>query len=113
MEKIKIKFNTIDSETKFNVIKDELKKKVNPEFELDLRSMNLIDASKTALLASVEIMRKNTNSKISCLVKDKQVLNIITPRKLKNMTISVNLNEKTTKERKYRNIYLKKTGSGT
>ncbi len=113
MDKIKIKFNTKDNEPKFNVIKDALKNRVCPEFELDLRNMNLIDASRITLLISSEIMRKNTKSKISCLVKDKQVLNIITPRKLKNTTVSVNLNEKTTKGRTYKNIYLKKTGSGT
>lgn len=93
MEKLKINFNTENLDKKINAAKEIFSPDKYQDFEFDLSRLNLIDASKTALLLSVELMKKNTKSKINCIVKDNDTLNIIKPRKLKNISLSVNLGE--------------------
>lgn len=56
--------NTVMTDMKS--IKNMLKKTGNAEFELDLRSMNVIDATRAAVLLSSVFYGKNPDSKIKC-----------------------------------------------
>ncbi len=89
MRKITINFNRKNLDEKIQNAKEAFKNNSSLEYEFDLSKLNLIDASKTALLLSAELMKENTNSKINCLLKDRETLNIIAPRKLKNTFLSV------------------------
>lgn len=107
MEKLRINFNTQNLDENISSVRKNFSTKVCQNFEFDLSRLNLIDASKTILLLSVELMKKNTNSKISCIVKDIDTLNIIKPRKLKNTFLSVNLGESNIKLTEYQKITYK------
>ena len=95
MRKIKIDFNKHNLEEKINNAREAFNKEYYLEYELDLSRLNLIDSSKIALLLPAELMKKNTKSKINCLLKDNETLNIISSRKLKNTFLSVTLNRNT------------------
>lgn len=95
MRKIKIDFNKKNLDEKILSTKEAFNSSLSFEYEFDLSKLNLIDASKTALLLSAELMKKNTKSTINCLLADKGILNIIAPRKLKNTFLSVTLNRNT------------------
>ena len=106
MRKISINFNKNNLDEKIQTVKAAFCKDLSFEYEFDLSRLNLIDASKTALILSAELMKKNTNSKINCLLKDKETYDIIAPRKLKNTFLSVTVNNNT-REIQYRNIGIK------
>lgn len=106
MRKIKIDFNKHNLEEKINNAREAFNKEYYLEYEFDLSRLNLIDASKIALLLPAELMKKNTKSKINCLLKDNETLNIISSRKLKNTFLSVTVNNNT-REIQYRNIGIK------
>ncbi len=106
MRKIKIYFNKKNLDEKILSTKEAFNSSLSFEYEFDLSKLNLIDASKTALLLSAELMKKNTKSTINCLLADKGILNIIAPRKLKNTFLSVTVNNNT-REIQYRNIGIK------
>ncbi len=106
MRKIKIDFNKKNLDEKILSTKEAFNSSLSFEYEFDLSKLNLIDASKTALLLSAELMKKNTKSTINCLLADKGILNIIAPRKLKNTFLSVTVNNNT-REIQYRNIGIK------
>ena len=110
MRKIAINFNTKNLEEKIQMAKNAFCDKKCLEFDFDLRGLNLIDASKTALLLSAELMQKNTKSKINCKLKDKETFDIIAPRKLKNIFLSVNV-ENNVRDIKYNNKIFKRTGN--
>ncbi len=106
MRKIKIDFNKKNLDEKILSTKEAFNSSLSFEYEFDLSKLNLIDTSKTALLLSAELMKKNTKSTINCLLADKGILNIIAPRKLKNTFLSVTVNNNT-REIQYRNIGIK------
>ncbi len=111
MRKIKINFNGENLTEKLKTAGQYFTNAPCADFELDLTKLNLIDASKITLLLSVELMRKNTKSKLNCLLKDRETLNIIKPRKLKNTFLSVTLEENKVREFGYKNKIRIKTGS--
>jgi len=92
MRKIKIDFNKSNLEERIQSVREVFDNALDFEYEFDLSRLNLIDASKVALSLPAELMKKNTKSKINCLLKDKETLNLIVPRKLKNTFLSVTLN---------------------
>ncbi len=106
MRKVKIDFNKNNLDEKIQSTKEIFSSNLNFEYEFDLSRLNLIDASKTALLLSAELMRKNTKSTINCLLADKETLNIIAPRKLKNTFLSVTVKDNM-REIQYTNIGIK------
>lgn len=110
MEKVSINFNTKNLEEKIQTAKTAFEDKRCLEFNFDLSGLNLIDASRTALLLSAELMKKNEKSKINCKLKDKTTLNIIAPRKLKNIFLSVNLEDKVRDIKQNKEIF-KRTGN--
>ncbi len=110
MRKIKINFNKANLKEELENAKKHFSTNFYTDFELDLTKLNLIDASKITLLLSAELMRKNTKLKLNCLLKDKETLNIIKPRKLKNTFLSVTLNENKVRDFEYNKIQIK-TGS--
>ncbi len=103
MKKIKINFNKKNLDEKIQSTKEVFYHNQDFEYEFDLSKLNLIDASKTALLLSAELMKKNTKSKINCILQDKETLNIIAPRKLKNTFLSVTFDSSMKKDIQYRN----------
>ena len=62
LRKIKIDFNKHNLEEKINNAREAFNKEYYLEYELDLSRLNLIDASKIALLLPAELMKKNTKS---------------------------------------------------
>lgn len=106
MRKVKIDFNKKNLDEKILSTKEAFNSSLSFEYEFDLSKLNLIDASKTALLLSAELMKKNTKSTINCLLADKEILNIIAPRKLKNTFLSVTVKDNM-REIQYRNIGIK------
>ncbi len=106
MRKIKIDFNKKNLDEKILSTKEAFNSSLSFEYEFDLSKLNLIDASKTALLLSAELMKKNTKSTINCLLADKGILNIIAPRKLKNTFLSVTVKDNM-REIQYTNIGIK------
>jgi len=111
MRKIKINFSGENLKENIKNAEQYFTNTPCADFELDLSKLNLIDASKITLLLSVELMHKNTKSKLSCLLKDRETLNIIKPRKLKNTFLSVTLEENKVREFEYKNKIQIKTGS--
>ena len=111
MRKIKINFNTENLDEKIKSAREFFSAGSSIDFELDLSRLNLIDASKITLLLSSELYRKNACSKLNCLLKDKETLNIIKPRKLKNTFLSVTLNENKVRDFEYNDKIQIKTGS--
>lgn len=111
MRKVKINFNKENLEEKIQNARKNFCNHLYLEYEFDLSCLNLIDASKIALLLPAELMKKNTKSKVNCLLKDKETLNIISQRKLKNTFLSVTLNRNDlinkVRELQYKDIELK------
>ncbi len=110
MRKIKINFNSKNLKEEMESARKHFSTSLCADFELDLTKLNLIDASKITLLLSTELMRQNARARLNCLLKDKETLNIIKPRKLKNTFLSVTLNENKVREFEYSKIQIK-TGS--
>lgn len=106
MRKVKIDFNKKNLDEKIQSTKEVFNSNLSLEYEFDLSRLNLIDASRTALLLSAELMKKNTKSTINCLLADKEILNIIAPRKLKNTFLSVTVKDNM-REIQYANIGIK------
>lgn len=94
MRKISINFNKNNLDKKIQTVKAAFCKDLSFEYEFDLSRLNLIDASKTALILSAELMKKNPRSKINCLLADREILNTIAPRKLKNTFLSVTFEDR-------------------
>lgn len=96
MRRIRVDFSSRNLEEKINDIRQEFSKNECQnclEFEFNLTRLNLISASKVALGLSSELVRIDSRVKINCLLKDNETLNILSPRKLKNIFLSVNLGE--------------------
>lgn len=110
MKKISINFNTKNLDEKIQTAKSAFDREKCLEFDFDLSKLNLIDASRTVLLLSAELMKKNKNSKINCKLKDKTTMNIIAPRKLKNIFLSVNL-ENNVRDIEYNTKIFRRTGN--
>lgn len=110
MRRIKIDFDAKNLDKSLESARKHFSTSLYADFEFDLTKLNLIDASKITLLFSSELMHKNTKSRLSCLLKDKETLNIIKPRKLKNTFLSVTLNENKVRDFEYNGFQIK-TGS--
>lgn len=97
MRRVRINFQSKNLERKIESIKKDFSLRRDMEehleFEFDLTKLNLISAAKVALGLSCELARMNSRVKISCILKDNETLNILSPRKLKNTFLSVNLSE--------------------
>lgn len=106
MRKISIDFNKNNLDETIQSVKGSFCRDLSFEYEFDLSKLNLIDASKTTLILSAELLKKNTKSKINCLLADKETLNIITPRKLKNTFLSVTFEDR--KKILYNNVKMDK-----
>lgn len=113
MRRIKIDFNTSDLNKGLENARKHFSTSFCTDFEFDLSKLNLIDASKVTLLLSAELMHKNTKSKINCLLKDRETLNIIKPRKLKNTFLGVTLNKDKVRDFGQNDKIQIKTGSRT
>lgn len=76
----------------FNIIENIenfLKKTPREVAQVDISDLNLIDASKTALLCSVRFFAKYPDKKIRWSVKDEETRKTISNLKLRNMELEI------------------------
>ena len=76
---------TILKEENLNTIKKKIKKTKASEIEIDLSSLNIIEASKLAVLSSALYYGKNPEGKIKCRLQSAGIRNFITGLALHNI----------------------------
>lgn len=89
MEKLKLDFNFFRINEVADTIKNFINKNKCSELEADISLLNLIDASKTALLCSTYHFSKFPEGRIYWDLRDEQTVKLIAPMKLKNMELRV------------------------
>lgn len=70
-------------------IEERIKNSPFGTVEIDISNLNLINASRIALLSSVNIFTKYPNKKICWIIKDEETKKNISILKLKNMQLKV------------------------
>lgn len=93
MKKLRIDFNFYHIGELVERIKNFINRNRCSELEADISLLNLIDASKTALLCSTYHFSKYPNGRIFWDLKDEQAVKLIMPLKLKNMELRVKAQE--------------------
>ena len=87
------KFNIDFSFTHISEIVERIKIFINrnkcAEFEADISLLNLVDASKTAILCSTYHFAKYPDGRILWDLRDEQTVRLIMPVKLRNMELRV------------------------
>ena len=89
MKKIKIDFYFTHLGELVERIKTFIHRNRCKELEADISLLNLIDASKTALLCSTYHFAKYPDGRILWELRDAQTMKMISPMKLKNMELRV------------------------
>ena len=72
-------------EKNINTLKQKIKTAKNSDIELDLSSMNIIEASKIAVLSSAVYYGTNPTGKIKCRLKSDNIKNFIAGLDLQNI----------------------------
>lgn len=89
MKRIILNFPNVNFSDMVSKIKAFINKNQCRELEADISLLNLVDASKTALLCSTYHFAKYPDGRISWEVADEQTKQIINTMKLKNMELMV------------------------
>jgi len=89
MKKFKLDFPFSCVNEVIECIKGFINKNKCDEFEADISLLNLIDASKTALLCSTYHFAKYPEGRIYWDLRDEQTRTLITPMQLRNMELRV------------------------
>ena len=76
---------TCVKEKNIDLIKEKIRKSKSSVIELDLTSMNIIDASKTAVLSSAIFYGKHPEGKIKCRLQSDNIKNFIAGLSIKNI----------------------------
>lgn len=105
MQKIVPNFPTISFSDMANAVKSFIKKNKCKELSADISLLNLVDASKTALLCSTYHFAKYPDGKISWEVADEETKQFINSMKLKNMNLAVKDVQEGAKESTKRGVF--------
>lgn len=72
-------------EKEINTIRKKIQQSKSTEFELDLSSMNIFEASKVAVMSSALYYSKNPDGKIKCKLKSDNIKEFIAGLSIQNI----------------------------
>jgi len=93
MKKIILNFPNVDFPNMVSRVKTFIRRNSCKEMEADISLLNLVDASKTALLCSAYHFAKYPDGRLKWEVADESTRQIINTMKLKNMELIVKDNK--------------------
>lgn len=102
------KINKLNSFNLFENIENFLKKTRQDNISVDISDLNLIDASRTALLCSTRFFAKYPDKKIRWSVADEETKSVISNLKLNNMELDIKERNPYVSQTKYNKVLLLK-----